>query len=194
MKRHLVPWLLYFFDCLLLLSTSSSILTVQSNNPLVQAAVEEEDKDINNMVELLANDPELRNALEIFMAMSPEEREVTIQGFRKTIISGIDDGDPTQTVEMERLMEVLSQVETEEDTSSLQQLIQQDEFRKAQQNARQHLDGMDWDAFWSRQADILEATLASGQLTPEQAAEFRTNPKAWEAQLRTIYTDLHQQQ
>ena len=131
----------------------------------------------------LLEDPELLNALEIFMGMSAQERYETIQGLMEAV-----GHDPDKRLEMERLIEMLPQME---DNSDLKEMIRQDELLKAKQQAKRQLDGQDWESFWAMQADILEATIASGQLTPEQAAHFKTDEEAWKAQLRTIFNDLH---
>lgn len=130
----------------------------------------------------LMDDPVLLNAMEIFMAMSAQERYETIQGLMEAA-----GHDPAKRAEMETLIKMLPQME---DTGNLYELIQEDEFRKAQHEARKQIDGQDWDSFWAMQAAILDATIASGQLTPEQVATFKTDEQAWKAQLKVIYDDL----
>ena len=130
----------------------------------------------------LLDDPELLNTLEIFMAMSDQERQETIQGLMEAV--GYD---PSKRSEMEMLVKMLPQMQ---EGGGLPEMILEDEFRKAQHEARRQIEGQDWDSFWAVQAEILDATIASGQLTPEQAAHFKTDEEAWKAQLKTIYDDL----
>uniref|UniRef100_A0A7S3P6Z9 Uncharacterized protein n=1 Tax=Amphora coffeiformis TaxID=265554 RepID=A0A7S3P6Z9_9STRA len=132
---------------------------------------------------------ELVSAMEIFMAMSEQERYETIQGLLEAV-----GHDPAKRKEMEQFIAMLPPILSDDESQNSQkhnirQLIQQDELLKAKHDAAQHIP-QDWDSFWSMQAEILEATLASGQLTPEQAATFKTDETAWEEQLRMIYNDL----
>ena len=135
-----------------------------------------------NHGERLANDPELLQAMELFMGMSAQEREETIKG----LMAAVGD-DPAAKQEMERLIQMLGEMD---DTSSLKQMIHDDELAKAKQQAQKQLDGMTWESFWASQAEILEATVASGQLSPEDAALFQTDTEAWKRQLRMIFDDL----
>ena len=73
----------------------------------------------------LLEDPELLNAMEIFMGMSAQERYETIQGLMEAV-----GHDPGKRLEMERLIEMLPQME---DNSDLREMIRQDELLKAKQ-------------------------------------------------------------
>ena len=136
-----------------------------------------------------AADPqeELVQAVEIFMRMSETERYETIQG-----LMGAVGQDPVKRQEMETLLAMLPPLmENDKDAkpTNMRQLIQEDELQKAKHHAAAHVQ--DWESFWALQDDILQATIASGQLTPEQAATFQTDEHAWKEQLRVIYHDLH---
>lgn len=79
--------------------------------------------------------------------------------------------------------------------SSIKLMIQDDEIAKAKHNARQMLDdknlGDSWKFFLDNEAQILEATIQSGQLTTEQIATFKTDEDAWKKQLRVIWEDIN---
>jgi hypothetical protein len=139
----------------------------------------------------LVDDPALLNAMEIFMGMSAQERYETMHGLMEAV-----GHDPSKRAEMETLIKMLPQMDYDDDNdasvTSLRQMIHDDEMRKAQHEAQRQVEGQDWESFWAMQADILEATIASGQLTPEQAADFKTDEDAWKAQLRIIFDDLQQ--
>ena len=132
--------------------------------------------------EKLADDKELLNAMEMFMGMSAKEREETIQG----LMMAVGD-DPAKKAEMEALIKMLPNLD---DNSNLQQMIHDDEIAKAKKEAKRQLGGSDWESFWANQAEILENVLASGQLSPEDAALFKTDEEAWKRQLRIIWEDL----
>lgn len=139
----------------------------------------------------LLTNPELLQAMEIFMQMSSEERQEVILGLMETV-----GDDPKKRKEMELLISKLPQVEQEQllknpkAAHSLQELIQDDEFAKAKHNAKQMLDGMSWEDFWAIQDQVLESVIAGGQISVEDAALFRTDEEAWKKQLRIIYDDL----
>jgi hypothetical protein len=164
-----------FFVVFLLLGISCSLP--------VTTAQQQPDGTTNNLN--LADDPELLAAMEIFMGMSAQEREETIQGLMKT---GAVGEDPAKQAEMEALIKMLPQLD---DSSSLQRMIQDDEIHKAKESAKEQLKDDTWKSFWANQAEILESVLASGQLSPEDAARFKTDEAAWKEQLVIIWQDLN---
>ena len=136
----------------------------------------------------LLNDPDLLASLEIFMGMSPLEREEAIHGLMEAA-----GDDPQKRAEMEDLIKKLPALDAEQLTNSpagiqsnLEQMVQDDEVAKAKQDARKMLDGTTWEFFWENQAAILESTIASGQLMVEAAAHFKTDEDAKKEQLRVI--------
>lgn len=145
----------------------------------------------------LLKDPDLLASIEIFMGMSPEEREETIKGLMEAV------GDNTQQrAEMEDLLTKLSSMSEEELKnsptgvhSSIKQMIHDDEIAKAKQNARKMIDDAhladSWKFFLDQEEQILEATIASGKLTKEQITLFKSDKEAWKKQLRVIWEDLH---
>mmetsp|Transcript_31978 Transcript_31978/g.54572 ORF Transcript_31978/g.54572 Transcript_31978/m.54572 type:complete len:181 (+) Transcript_31978:74-616(+) len=138
----------------------------------------------------LLNDPEALQAMELFMGMSPEEREDTIRGLMEAV-----GDDPKARAEMELIISKLPAL-TEEQVaggklkSSLKQMIQDDEFARARQDAKRQIGGTKWEFFLENEEAILEATIASGQLSAEDAALFKTDKKAWLKQLRVIWEDV----
>ncbi len=138
----------------------------------------------------LLNDPEALQAMEIFMGMSPEEREDTIRG----LLDAVGD-DPKARAEMELIISKLPALEAEQVAdgklaSSLKQMVQDDELAKARQNAKKQMGGVSWEYFLENEEAILEATIAGGQLRPEDAALFKTDKNAWLKQLRIIWEDV----
>lgn len=137
------------------------------------------------------DDPELLGAMETFMAMSPPEREEIIEGLLATA-----GDDPGKKAEIEALIDMLPAMEIEQlksgggGKSRIKELIEEDEIRAAKQEAKRQLDGTSWDSFWANQAEILDSVLAGGQLSPQDAARFKTDEEAWRKQLRIIWEDL----
>ncbi|EJK68314.1 hypothetical protein THAOC_10518 [Thalassiosira oceanica] len=140
----------------------------------------------------LLNDADALQAMELFMAMSPTEREETI----RDLMEAVGD-DPEKRADMELLLSKLPAVDAEQlknspggTRSSLKQMVQDDEFAKAREDAKQTLGGTPWDLFVENSDAILEATIASGQISPEQAATFKSDKEAWLKQLRVIWEDV----
>ena len=138
----------------------------------------------------LLNDPEALQAMEIFMGMSPEEREDTIQG----LLEAVGD-DPKARAEMELIISKLPALEAEQVAggklaSSLKQMVHDDELAKAKQQAKQQMGGVSWEFFLKNEEAILEATINGGQLRPEDVALFKTDKNAWLKQLRVMWEDV----
>ena len=140
----------------------------------------------------LLKDPEVLAAMEIFMGMAPDERASTIKGLMEAV-----GDDPQKRAEMELIISKLPALDEETLKnspagvhSSLKQMIQDDEFARAQRDARQQLDGVSWEFFVENRAAILDATIQSGQLSAEDAARFKTDDEAWMEQLRVIWEDV----
>ena len=141
----------------------------------------------------LLSDPDLLASLEIFMGMSPEEKEGAITGLLNAV-----GNDPVQRAEMEDLLKKLLKLSNDEQLkaspggihSSIQQMIRDDEIAKAKQDAAKMLDGTSWEFFSDNHEAILDSTIASGQLSTEDAARFKKDKKAWKKQLRIIYDDV----
>ena len=84
----------------------------------------------------ILNDPEALQAMEIFMGMSPEEREDTIRG----LLESVGD-DPKARAEMELIISKLPALDAEQVAggklaSDLKQMVQDDQVAKARQNAK----------------------------------------------------------
>ena len=136
----------------------------------------------------LLNDPDALQAMEIFMGMSPDEREEAIAA----LMDAVED-DPEARAEMELLLSQLPALDAEQlknspggTHSSLDQMVQDDEFAKAKEN----LGTTPWDFFVENADALLEATIAGGKISPEEAATFKTDKEAWLKQLRIIWEDV----
>lgn len=140
---------------------------------------------VNGEQASLADDPELVQAMEIFAGMSPQEMEETVRQLMEVV-----GNDPETIAELKSILEMIPQIES---ASNLEQMTQDDELAAATEDALRLLGGTNWDAIWEKQEDILKAVLASGQLTPEDAATFKTDQSAWEKELKFIWGELQKQ-
>jgi aminopeptidase N len=164
-RRLFNIFLQLFFVLLLLLGTTTRVVQAQ------------EEDQLSGYEQL-----ELQHAMEMFMRMSAKERESAI----KDLMAAVGD-DPKAKKEMETLLEMLPNLE---DDSNLSQLIAEDELAKAKHEAKRQMSGQSFEDLWANQEAILEEVLASGQLAPEDAARFKTDPDAWKATLKLLYDDV----
>jgi hypothetical protein len=103
----------------------------------------------------------------------------------------VGNDDPETKAELELILnELLPQIKSQ---SNLDQMVQDDELAVATQDALRSLQGSNWDEIWAKQDVILEGVLASGQLTQESAALFRSDDEAWKEELKFIWDQLQQQ-
>eukprot|EP00980_Cylindrotheca_fusiformis_P011386 scaffold2638_cov114-Cylindrotheca_fusiformis.AAC.14 len=154
-------------------------------------------KDAAADAKLLSEDEELVEALEIFQRMSPEEMEETVLELMKQM-----DDDPDGRAELESLLndilpELKLQQQQDQDQQqqqqNLKQMIEEDEIAVATQDALRLLSGSSWEDLWAKQDIVLEGVLNSGQLTPEDAALFKSDKAAWKEQLKFIWDELQKQ-
>ncbi|CAJ1946758.1 unnamed protein product [Cylindrotheca closterium] len=167
-------WLLSLFSIGIILATICSSSTVVASGDMEEP-------------ERITQDEALKQALEIFEGMSPEEMEETILEMMQLV--GNDD--PETKAELELLLnELIPQIKSQ---SNLDQMVQDDELAVATQDALRMLKGSNWDEIWAKQDIILEGVLASGQLTPESAALYRSDEEAWKEELKFIWDQLQKQ-
>ena len=131
---RLFPSFIIVMACVCLYNTSVSSEPIMTDDPLLK-------------------DPDLLASFEIFLGMSPEEREETIKGLMSSVKT------KEQKKEMKDLLDKLSAMDAEQlqnsptgVQSSIKQMIQDDEIAKAKQNARQMLNdqGDSWKFFLER--------------------------------------------
>ena len=137
-----------------------------SSHPVVTAADDNGPILVDEEHPLL-NDPEVLAAMEIFMGMAPEERASTIKGLMEAV-----GDDPQKRAEMELIISKLPALDEETLKnspagvhSSIRQMVQDDEFAKAQRDARQQLDGVSWEFFQGEFCDH------SGRYNPIRQAD-----------------------
>ena len=132
------------------------------------------------------------------MNMSPQEREETILG----LLEAVGD-DPKKRAEMELIIAQLPAMEDEKQraqnrygakvVSNLKHMVQEDEIAKARETAQNHMPSS-WEFFVENQEAILEATIASGQLSDEEVELFKSDKKIWLQTLRKIWEDTSKKQ
>ena len=135
-------------------------------------------------------DPQLLEAIEMFANMSPEEMKETMKELQGML------GDDPETIAA--IQEVMSEITNLENGNTKQQhihkslsdMIAQDELAAATKDALEMLRNGQWETIWENRNLIRDAVIESGQISPEDAALFRTDQKAWESELQHIWFQL----
>lgn len=136
------------------------------------------------------NDPQLIEAMQMFASMSPEEMEETMKELQEML------GDDPETMAMiKQVAEEIPKMRASGIQSSLKDMIAEDEVQAATNDALKMLEDNDnaWETIWEQRDQILKAVLASGQITPMDAARFESDPKEWEAELKHIWEELQKE-
>ena len=135
--------------------------------------------------------------MEIFAGMSKVEMEETI----REMIELVGHDDQETIAELEKLLnDLIPMIDNNDDNPNnhpnnynIKQMIHDDELKKATQDALMLLSGSSWDYIWENQGLILDGVLQSGQLSPKDAALYKTDKVAWEKELKFIYNELQKQ-
>jgi len=150
----------------------------------MEDALSEEGIDFNGDIDF--DDPELLAAMQMFLDMSQEEMEEVMKD-----LSAVLGDDPEALEAMEEVMkEIPNMKSTDEIQSILEGLQSEQAVKAATHNALDAIGKAEWTTIWERQDLILEAVIQSGKISPEDAATFKTDNKAWEAELKMIWEEL----
>uniref|UniRef100_A0A7S1Z6I9 Uncharacterized protein n=1 Tax=Ditylum brightwellii TaxID=49249 RepID=A0A7S1Z6I9_9STRA len=169
---------LFFFLCLLILSATAAAFGLGDKAK----------SDLMKEAGIDLDDPELLAAMEIFLDMSPEEMEDVMKDL--TLVLG---DDPETLSAMEEVVKELSTMKIFDLESTLEGIITDEHVAAATHNALEAIGKAEWTTIWSNQELILEAVIQSGQISPEDAATFKTDEKAWENELKVIWNELQKE-
>lgn len=135
-------------------------------------------------------DPGLLMAMEMFSKMSPEEMEETMMELKKML-----GDDPETLAAIDDVMKEIPNMKDADIKSSLKDMISDDEIQAATNDALRLLRSTEnvWETIWEQRDAILEAVIASGQITAMDAARFRNDRNEWEAELKHIWTELQKE-
>lgn len=133
------------------------------------------------------HDPELmEQALELFAHMSAEERDETMKELKEIL-----GDDPEALIAFEQIMRETPKMTVQVILKSLKKMESKDEVASlATDEALKLLRSESWDTIWEKRSEILEELSASGKINETDAARFRSNPDAWEAELKYVLNEL----
>mmetsp|Transcript_12446 Transcript_12446/g.20654 ORF Transcript_12446/g.20654 Transcript_12446/m.20654 type:complete len:186 (+) Transcript_12446:64-621(+) len=136
------------------------------------------------------DDPALIEAMQMFANMSPEEMEETMQELQEIL-----GDDPETLAAIQLVAEQIPNMQASDIQSSLTELITEDEVMVATNEALKMLrdDENAWETIWDQRDEILEAVVASGQMSALDAARFKADPNEWEAELKHIWKELQKE-
>lgn len=133
-------------------------------------------------------DSELLAAVEMFAKMSPKEMRETMKELQALL------GDDPETLgAMQEVMNEIENMDASGVKSPLKDMIAEDDVALATQDALEILRKTDWETIWEKRSDILDAVIQSGQISPEDAALFKSDKEAWEKELKFIWGELQKQ-
>lgn len=151
---------------------------------------QQEGLDLSDMQQLM-KDPELAEAIEMFTQMNPEEMKEIMDD-----MMGLfgDDEDASSAIRV-----VIKEVENMDATDlreTMKEMMEEEEVAKAMQNTMQMLATADesmLDEILGKKDLILESVIQSGQLSELDVQKFRSDPDAWEKELKHIWAELRKQ-
>lgn len=134
------------------------------------------------------DDPGLVEAMQMFASMSPDEMMETMGDLKKML-----GDDPETLAAIEQVVAEIPKMKESDVKKSLKEMVEEDEIATATRDALKLLRSGAWDTIWDQRDQILEAVLASGKISPMDAARFRASPEEWEAELKHIWSELKKQ-
>lgn len=136
----------------------------------------------------LADDAELKEAIQLFAGLSPEEMKETLAE-----LTGILGDDAEAIASLTEIMDDISKLAPEDAAKDLDELMLEEEVALAMADTMKLLQSADedtWEKILIKKDIILESVIASGSLTQDEIDLFKGNPEAWELELKSIWSEL----
>lgn len=146
--------------------------------------------DASPLVDL--DDPELIEAMEAFALMSPEEAE---EAFAEVIeMLGEDKDDPEMLEAIQEVMREMESMNSGTDVKArLSSMTLEEEIAEATEMALEMISTSEWEVIYNKREDILDSVIASGKISAEDAALYKSDASAWEEELKYIWDELQTQ-
>mmetsp|Transcript_28994 Transcript_28994/g.58846 ORF Transcript_28994/g.58846 Transcript_28994/m.58846 type:complete len:143 (+) Transcript_28994:2-430(+) len=130
--------------------------------------------------------------MEQFALMSPEEMK---EAFADVI--DILGDDPDTIAAVKEVMLEMESMDADDVTNSvrttLQTVTMDEEIAEATQIALDMISKSEWDVIYDNRGDILDSVIASGKISAEDAALYKSDEGQWEKELRFIWDELQRQ-
>lgn len=131
-------------------------------------------------------------AMEAFALMSPEEAE---EAFAEVIeMLGEDKDDPEMLEAIQEVMREMESMNSGADVKArLSPITLEEEIAEATEMALEMISTSEWEVIYNKREDILDSVIASGKISAEDAALYKSDVSAWEEELKYIWDELQTQ-
>jgi len=130
--------------------------------------------------------------MEAFALMSPEEAQ---EAFAEVLeMLGEDKDDPEMLEAIQEVMREMESMNTGDDVKyRLSSMTMEEEVAQATEVALEMISTSEWDVIYNKREDILDSVIASGKMSAEDAALYKSDAAAWEKELKHIWEELQSQ-
>ena len=130
--------------------------------------------------------------MEAFALMSPEEAQ---EAFAEVLeMMGEDKDDPEMLEAIQEVMREMENINTGDDVKyRLTSMTMEEEVAQATEVALEMISTSEWDVIYNKREDILDSVIASGKMSAEDAALYKSDAAAWEKELKYIWDELQSQ-
>ena len=130
--------------------------------------------------------------MEAFALMSPEEAQ---EAFAEVLeMLGEDKDDPEMLEAIQEVMREMESMNTGDDVKyRLSSMTMEEEVAQATEVALEMISISEWDSIYNKREDILDSVIASGKMSAEDAALYKSDAAAWEKELKHIWEELQSQ-
>ena len=124
--------------------------------------------------------------------MSPEEAE---EAFAEVIeMLGEDKDDPEMLEAIQEVMREMGSMNSGTDVKArLSSMTLEEEIAEATEMALEMISTSEWEVIYNKREDILDSVIASGKISAEDAALYKSDASAWEEELKYIWDELQTQ-
>lgn len=124
--------------------------------------------------------------------MSPEEAK---EAFAEVIeMLGEDKDDPEMMEAIQEVMREMERMNSGVDIKDrLSSMTLEEEIAEATEMALEMISTSDWEVIYNKREDILDSVIASGKISAEDAALYKSDAAAWEEELKFIWDELQSQ-
>ena len=124
--------------------------------------------------------------------MSPEEAK---EAFAEVIeMLGEDKDDPEMMEAIQEVMREMERMNSGVDIKDrLSSMTLEEEIAEATEMALEMISTSEWEVIYNKREDILDSVIASGKISAEDAALYKSDAAAWEEELKFIWDELQSQ-
>ncbi len=176
--------LLTFFLTFLTLHASAQFgIKKKTKSADGKSATYEEDQIID-----FDNDPELKQAIQDFANMSPEEMKETILELKEEMKD-----DPESLAELDRVLNLISKMDAKEMEENIKAIMEEEDVARSMADTLQllHKSGDEaWEKIIKHKDAILDSVIQLGVMSEDEIKLFKSDEAAWEEELKHIWGEM----